>query len=99
MRDLSKSEDTNFLKDSLKAGYKIYATDPYTFVYMRKKVEGFHTWDATDEQLLSNAVTLGPENPENYAGLRRKLLVCLVVGARPNFMKIAPIARNLRREV
>ena len=67
MRDLSKSEDTNFLKDSLKAGYKIYATDPYNFVYMRKKVEGFHTWDATDEQLLSNAVTLGPENPENYA--------------------------------
>jgi len=67
MRDLSKSEDTNFLKDSLKAGYKIYATDPYNFVYMRKKVEGFHTWDATDEQLLSNAITLGSENPEIYA--------------------------------
>lgn len=67
MRDLSKSEDTNFLKDSLKAGYKIYATDPYNFVYMRKKVEGFHTWDATDEQLLSNTITLGSENPENYA--------------------------------
>ena len=67
MRDLSKSEDTNFLKDSLKAGYKIYATDPYNFVYMRKKVEGFHTWDATDEQLLSNAITLGSEDPENYA--------------------------------
>ena len=39
MRDLSKSEDTNFLKDSLKAGYKIYATDPYNFVYMRKKLK------------------------------------------------------------
>ena len=67
MRDLSKSEDTNFLKDSMKAGYKIYATDPYNFVYMRKKVEGFHTWDATDEQLLSNAITLGSKNPEEYA--------------------------------
>tara|TARA_Y100000766_G_C18914134_1_gene610080 strand:+ start:1222 stop:5316 length:4095 start_codon:yes stop_codon:yes gene_type:complete len=67
MRDLSKSEDTNFLKDSLKAGYKIYATDPYNFVYMRKKVEGFHTWDATDEQLLSNAVALGSKDPEEYA--------------------------------
>ena len=53
MRDLSKSEKTRTsLKDSLKAGFKIYATDPYNFVYMRKKVEGFHTWDATDEQLL-----------------------------------------------
>ena len=67
MRDLSKSEDTNFLKDCLNAGYKIYATDPYNFVYMRKKVEGFHTWDATDEQLLSNSIALGSENPESYA--------------------------------
>ena len=67
MRDLSKGEDTNFLKDCLNAGYKIYATDPYNFVYMRKKVEGFHTWDATDEQLLSNTIALGSENPESYA--------------------------------
>lgn len=67
MRDLSKSEDTNFLKDSLEAGFKIYATDPYNFVYMRKKVDGFHTWDATDEELLKNAVALGSRNPEEYA--------------------------------
>lgn len=67
MRDLSRSEDTNFLRDSLEAGYKIYATDPYNFVYNRKKVEGFHTWDATDEQLLKNAVELGSKPPEEYA--------------------------------
>jgi spore maturation protein CgeB len=67
MRDLSRSEDTNFLKDSIEAGYKIYATDPYNFVYNRKKVEGFHTWDATDEQLLKNAVELGSKPPEEYA--------------------------------
>ena len=67
MRDLSKSEDTNFLRDAIKSGFRIYATDPYNFVYMRKKVEGFHTWDATDEELLKKATPMGPDDPEKYA--------------------------------
>ena len=69
MRDLSKSEDTNFLRDAIKSGFKIYATDPYNFVYMRKKVEGFHTWDATDEELLKKAIPMGSDDPEKYAFL------------------------------
>jgi hypothetical protein len=67
MRNLSKGEDTNFLKDCIKAGFKIYSTDPYNFVYMRKKVEGFHTWDATDDELLKNAESMGGLPPQEYA--------------------------------
>jgi spore maturation protein CgeB len=67
MRNLSRGEDTNFLKDCIKAGFKIYSTDPYNFVYMRKKVEGFHTWDATDDELLKNAESMGDLSPQEYA--------------------------------
>jgi len=67
MRNLSRGEDTNFLKDCIKAGIKIYSTDPYNFVYMRKKVEGFHTWDATDDELLKNAEAMGNLLPQEYA--------------------------------
>jgi len=67
MQNLSKGEDTNFLKDCIKAGFKIYSTDPYNFVYVRKKVEGFHTWDATDDELLKNAQAMGNLPPEEYA--------------------------------
>lgn len=67
MQNLSRGEDTNFLKDCIKAGFKIYSTDPYNFVYMRKKVEGFHTWDATDDELLKNAESMGNLPPQDYA--------------------------------
>tara|TARA_B100000925_G_scaffold84786_1_gene60635 strand:- start:4514 stop:8599 length:4086 start_codon:yes stop_codon:yes gene_type:complete len=67
MQKLSRGEDTNFLKDCIKAGFKIYSTDPYNFVYMRKKVEGFHTWDATDDELLKNAKQMGDLSPQEYA--------------------------------
>lgn len=67
MRDLARGEDTQFLKDCKKAGIKIYSTDPFNFVYMRKMVEGFHTWDATDDQLLAGAKFIGQNNPKEYA--------------------------------
>lgn len=67
MQNLSRGEDTNFLKDCIKAGFKIYSTDPYNFVYMRKKIEGFHTWDATDDELLKNAESMGGLPPQEYA--------------------------------
>jgi hypothetical protein len=34
---------------------------------MRKKVEGFHTWDATDDELLKNAEPMGDLSPQEYA--------------------------------
>ena len=67
MRNLSTGEDTQFIRDSIDAGFRIYSTDPYNFVYMRKKVEGFHSWDATDEQLMKKAILLGSDSPEKYA--------------------------------
>lgn len=67
MQDLSRGEDTQFLKDCKKAGVKIYSTDPFNFVYMRKMIEGFHTWDATDDVLLTGAKFVGENNPKEYA--------------------------------
>lgn len=67
MQDLSRGEDTQFLKDCKKAGIKIYSTDPFNFVYMRKMIEGFHTWDATDDQLLTGAKFVGENSPKEYS--------------------------------
>ena len=34
---------------------------------MHQKVEGFHTWDATDDELLKNAESMGGLPPQEYA--------------------------------
>lgn len=66
MKDLSRGEDTQFLKDCINSGFKIYSTDPYNFVYVRRKIEGFHTWDATDDMLLKKATKVEADDPKKY---------------------------------
>ena len=53
-QERSVSEDTNFLKDCIKSKIKIFATDPYNFVYMRSADKSKHTWQPEDDQLLRN---------------------------------------------
>ena len=55
-RDISKGEDSRFLKDAIESGLRIYSSDPWNFIYMRRKQKGFHTWDTTDDKLLANTV-------------------------------------------
>lgn len=48
--DRTTGEDTGFLKKCLQYKYKIYSSNPFNWVLVRKAEEGFHTWD--DEGLL-----------------------------------------------
>ena len=54
-QERSRGEDTNFLKDCLKSGLKIFATDPYNFIYWRSADKTKHTWQPDDDELLKNA--------------------------------------------
>jgi len=49
-------EDSEFLKRCKKNGFKIYSSDPFNWVHMRHKSEGFHTWQVEDESLLRPAI-------------------------------------------
>jgi len=53
-QERSVSEDTNFLKDCIKSEFRIFATDPYNFVYWRAADKSKHTWQPEDDQLLKN---------------------------------------------
>jgi cellulose synthase/poly-beta-1,6-N-acetylglucosamine synthase-like glycosyltransferase len=48
--DRTTGEDTGFLKKCLEKKFKIYSSNPFNWVLVRKAEEGFHTWD--DEGLL-----------------------------------------------
>ena len=55
-QERSRGEDTNFLRDSMNAGYTIYATDPYNFIYWRSANVQDHTWQPDTDQLLKNTI-------------------------------------------
>lgn len=44
-------EDTQFWRDCLEKGLKLYSTSRYNFTYIRR-ASGGHTWRKSDEQLL-----------------------------------------------
>lgn len=45
-------EDIGFQQKCLQNGYKIYSTDHYNYVSIRRKNKQTHTWKAEDEELL-----------------------------------------------
>lgn len=53
--DLSLDEDVKFLRDSARKGYRIYATTPYNYVYVRRKDKRTHTWRASDQSFLAGS--------------------------------------------
>jgi len=67
-QERSVSEDTNFLKDCVKSKFKIFATDPYNFVYWRAADKSKHTWQPEDDELLRNTrkVTQGLSTDEVF---------------------------------
>ena len=51
-------EDSEFLRQCKKNGIKIYSSDPYNWVHVRKKSNDFHTWQVADKDLLRPASKL-----------------------------------------
>lgn len=49
----SLGEDINFLAKCRARGYKIYATTPYNYVYLRRK--SGHSWKTTERYLMSGS--------------------------------------------
>lgn len=54
--ELARSEDSAFLTQILDDQGKIYATDRFNFMVMRRSDKSSHTWKVTDENLYSTGV-------------------------------------------
>ncbi|MGO4111021.1 glycosyltransferase [Paenibacillus sp. YAF4_2] len=57
---VSLGEDINFLAKCRTRGYKIYATTPYNYVYLRRK--SGHTWKTTERYLMAGSKFIGRIN-------------------------------------
>ncbi|MFB9326125.1 glycosyltransferase [Paenibacillus aurantiacus] len=57
--DKSVGEDTTFLYQCRKRGFRAYATSPFNYVYMRRGDKKTHTWRASDQFYLEGSVVLG----------------------------------------
>lgn len=55
----SLGEDIFFQKTCLEKGYKIYSTDKYHYVSIRKADKNSHTWKAKDDVVLKECEILG----------------------------------------
>lgn len=53
--DRTVGEDVTFLRACRKKGYKVYATSPYNYVYIRRKNKKNHTWKAKDRFYLAGS--------------------------------------------
>lgn len=50
--NIPKGVDTQFSKDCIRNGFKIYSTNKYHYVYIRDRSIKNHTWQISDEELL-----------------------------------------------
>lgn len=70
----SLGEDVTFLRMSRQKGFKIYATSPYNYVYIRRKNKQSHTWKAPDRNYLSGSQRVATtSNYHQFAERRVKL--------------------------
>jgi len=51
--DRRQGSDTEFLRQSVKNGFKIYSADRFNYVYVRRASQGLHTWKVKDEEQLA----------------------------------------------
>jgi cellulose synthase/poly-beta-1,6-N-acetylglucosamine synthase-like glycosyltransferase len=51
--DKARGEDTQFLRDSIARGFKVYSADRFNFVRMRRAQADLHTWTKSDEEQLA----------------------------------------------
>lgn len=56
--DRRQGSDSEFLRRSVKNGFKIYSADRFNYVYMRRSSSGLHTWQVRDEEQLANCRTV-----------------------------------------
>lgn len=54
-------EDSAFMEDYLKIGGKIYSTDPFNYLYIRKSDKDKHTWKVEDDYLRKNSIKVKKE--------------------------------------
>lgn len=54
---INVGEDTLFIKECLEKKFKIFATDRYNYLYVRKN-EKHHTWKARNEKLMNKSKLL-----------------------------------------
>ncbi len=52
---LNRSEDTNFINESISKGYKIYSTDRFNHVINRRKNLSTHTWKITEDEIIKTS--------------------------------------------
>ena len=64
-RDVGLGEDTNFLRDAAKLKMRIYAADPFNFMYIRRASGDFHSWNPEQDELLRGAEYI--EKTEDWA--------------------------------
>jgi glycosyltransferase involved in cell wall biosynthesis len=53
--DRSLGEDVAFLRQCKAKGYRVFATSPYNYVYMRRKNKQGHTWKVKDRFYLKGS--------------------------------------------
>lgn len=63
----SLGEDIDFLYKCRLRGYKIYASSPYNYVYLRRKNGLSHSWKTTDRFLMKGSKLVGRMN--RYRGI------------------------------
>ncbi|SDC14107.1 Glycosyltransferase like family 2 [Paenibacillus sp. UNCCL117] len=54
--DRSLGEDVAFLRASRAKGYRVFATSPFNYVYIRRKNKSGHTWKVKDQFYLDKSV-------------------------------------------
>nr|WP_221401220.1 glycosyltransferase family A protein [Paenibacillus phyllosphaerae] len=69
--DRSVGEDTTFLWQCRKKGFRAYATSPYNYVYHRRGDKSSHTWRAKDAFYLKGSVPLAVTGDYRHYADRR----------------------------
>lgn len=67
--NISIAEDTQFCNDCLKKGIKIYSTNRFHHVYIRRSSKKYHTWKIKDKDFLQKSCKIigQIEDYKNYA--------------------------------
>lgn len=53
--DVTLGEDVKFLRACGKKGYRVFATTPYNYVYVRRKDKSTHTWRVSDRRMMQGS--------------------------------------------
>ncbi|WP_020617034.1 glycosyltransferase family 2 protein [Paenibacillus daejeonensis] len=61
--DRSLGEDTKFLRDCIHAGYRVYSTSTYNYVYIRRSDKKSHTWRVKDAFYKKGSIPVAKGKP------------------------------------